>query len=61
MDINISIGLDSKKGGLMGVSLDEIRSQSVIKKKKRKKRKDHVTKSLESGVKAPKQWTTEVV
>lgn len=64
MKIDIGINIDSKdkKGGLMGVTLDEIKATPVIiKKKKKKKKKSLLAKVLESSIPAKSEYTTEVV
>jgi hypothetical protein len=64
MKIDIGINIDSKdkKGGLMGVSLDEIQTEPiVIKKKKKKKKKSLLAKVLESSIPVKSEYTTEVI
>lgn len=65
MKIDIGINIDSKdkKGGLMGVSLDEIKDTPVIikKKKKKAKKKSLLSKVLESSIPVKSEYTTEVI
>ncbi len=64
MQIDIGIKIDGKehKGGLMGVSLEEIQAKpTIIVKKKKKKRKSALMKSVESSIPKKSEYTTEVV
>uniref|UniRef100_A0A6M3LEI5 Uncharacterized protein n=1 Tax=viral metagenome TaxID=1070528 RepID=A0A6M3LEI5_9ZZZZ len=64
MNLDISIKIDGKdKGGLMGVSLEDIQQKAVIvkKAKKKKKRKTALMKAVESSIPAKSKYTTEVV
>ena len=65
MNLDISIKIDGKepKGGLMGVSLEDIQSKAVIvkKPKKKKKRKSALMKAVESAIPYKSEYTTEVV
>jgi len=65
MQIEIGIKIDGKdKGGLMGVSLEELQTKPTIivrKAKKRKKRKSALMKAVESSIPAKSKYATETV
>ena len=62
MNLDISIKIDGKdKGGLMGVSLEEIQAKPTIIKKKKKKRKSTLMKAVESAIPSKSKYTTETV
>ncbi len=58
MKIDIGINIEGKNKGLMGVSLEEIKSASIKKKKKKKK---SLMKAIESAIPKKSKYTTEVV
>lgn len=63
MQIDIGIKINGKeKGGLMGVSLDEIQATpTIIVKKKKKKKKSLLKKAIESSIPVKSEYTTEMV
>lgn len=61
MKIDISITVDGKTGGLLGVSLDDIKKPIITKKKRKKKRKDLLTKAVESTIDKKSEYETETV
>jgi len=67
MQIDIGIKIDGKeqKGGLMGMSLDELQAKPtvIVKKprKKKKKAKSLLMKAVESTIPKKSEYTTEIV
>lgn len=64
MQIDIGIKIDGKtKGGLMGVSLDQIKAKApvIVKKKKKKKAKSLLSKVLESTIPVKSKYEVETV
>ena len=65
MNLDISIKIDGKeKGGLMGVSLEELVAEKpvIVKKpRKKKKKKSALIKAVESAIPVKSEYTTETV
>jgi hypothetical protein len=57
--IDISIKIDGKNKGMMGMSLEDMLDKPVIVKKKRKKKKS-ILKTIASSIPKKSEYTTEI-